>query len=253
MARPLKLNRSLCVDGAMGSYSGNLGQPDRTRAIAGVVAVHVLLALIIVTGLNVSTIRAAVDHMTTITIADPPPPPPPVDPPPARQPDRAKQAEGAAAKISKPTEIVAPPQKLPTPNTVVAAPVAGIGSAAKSGAALAGTGTGAGGNGTGAGGGGLGDTSRFTPARLVRNLSSGDYQSIASGRMPVGSADVTLAIAATGAVADCRLLRSTGDPLIDRGLCPLLMHRLRFHPALDDRGRPIPYRTNYRANWQLRF
>ena len=237
----------------MGSYSGNLGQPDRTRAIAGVVAVHVLLALVIMTGLNVSTIRAAVDHMTTITIADLAPPPPPVEPPPARQPDRAKDAEGAAAKVSKPTEIVAPKQQLPVTNPVVAAPVAGTGSAAKSGAALAGTGTGAGGNGNGAGGGGLGDTSRFTPARQIRNLSRGDYQSIASGRMPAGSADVSLAIAATGAVVDCRLLRSTGDPVIDRGLCPLLMQRLRFRPALDDRGRPIPYRTDYHANWQLGY
>ncbi|MBA3670349.1 MAG: hypothetical protein H0W71_09880, partial [Sphingomonas sp.] len=159
----------------MGSYSGNLGQPDRTKAIGGVVAVHVLLALVIMTGLNVSVIRAAVDHMTIITIADLAPPPPPVEPPPSRQPDRAKDAEDAAAKASKPTEIVAPKQQLPVTNPVVAAPVAGTGSAAKSGAALVGTGTGAGGNGNGSGGGGLGDTSRFTPARLVRNLSRGDY------------------------------------------------------------------------------
>lgn len=231
----------------MGSYSGNLGQPDRSKAIAGVIAVHALLALVIVTGLNVSTIRAAVDHVTTITIADPPPPP--LKPPPARQADRAKQAEGAAAKAAKPTAIVAPLQKLPPANPVVAAPVAGIGSAPKSGAAIAGSGTGAGGNGNGAGSGGMGDTSRFTPARLVRNLSRGDYQSIAAGRMAAGSADVTLVIAPTGAVADCRLLRSTGDIVIDRGLCPLLIQRLRFRPALDDRGRPI----NYRANWQLGY
>lgn len=237
----------------MGSYSGNLGQPDRSKAIAAVIAVHALLALVIVTGLNVSTIRAAVDHMTTITIADPPPPPPPLKPPPARQADRAKHAEGAAAKAAKPTEIVAPMQKLPPANPVVVAPVAGSGSAPKSGAALAGSGTGAGGNGNGAGGGGMGNTSRFTPARLVRNLSRGDYQSIAAGRMAAGSADVTLAIAPTGAVVDCRLLRSTGDVVIDRGLCPLLVQRLRFRPALDDRGRPIPYQTNYRANWQLGY
>ncbi|MGH6659527.1 MAG: energy transducer TonB, partial [Sphingomicrobium sp.] len=103
----------------------------------------------------------------------------------------------------------------------------------------------------GTGGGGSGDTSRFTPARLVRNLRRGDYRAIATGRLEAGSADVTLSIAANGAVSGCRLIRSSGDSAIDRGLCPLLAQRLRFRPALDDRGRPIAYRTNYHASWKL--
>ena len=235
----------------MGSYSGNIGRPDRTRAIAGVVAVHAALAAVILTGLNVSTIRQAVEHMTTIDIVEPPAPPP--QPQPAPTPDRAKEAEGAAAKQARPTEIVAPPPKLTPPSPVVAAPVAGSGAAATSGAALSGSGTGAGGSGTGPGGGGQGDTSHFTPARLVRNISRGDYRAIATGRLAVGSADVSIAIATNGAVSDCRLIRSSGDGAIDRGLCPLLVQRLRFRPALDDRGRPIPYRTNYHASWQLGY
>ena len=98
----------------MGSYSGNIGRPDRTKAIVAVVAVHAALAAVILTGLNVSTIRQAVEHMTTIDIVEPPKPPP--QPPPAPTPDRAKEAEGAAAKQAKPTEIVAPPPKLNPPS-----------------------------------------------------------------------------------------------------------------------------------------
>lgn len=234
----------------MGSYSGNIGRPDRTRAIAGVIAIHAALAAIILSGLDVSTIRRAAERLTTIDIAEPPPPPP-RQPSPARKSDRAKQAEGAPGGREKPTEIVAPPPKIPAPSPVVAAPVAGSGAAPGSGAALSGSGTGAGGSGMGTGGGGSGDTSRFTPARLVRNLWSGDYRAIATGRLAAGSADVSLSIAANGTVSGCRLVRSSGDAEIDRGLCPLLVQRLRFWPALDDRGRPIPYRTNYHASWTL--
>ena len=238
----------------MGSYSGNLGQPDRTRAAAGVIVVHLALAAIIVAGLNVTIIRHAVEQMTIITIADPPPPPrEPREPPLAPRPERAKQAPGAPAKAAKPTEIVASKQKLPAANPVVAAPAAGTGAAARPGAAVAGTGSGAGGSGNGPGGGGSGDFSRFTPPRLVRNLSRGDYQLIASGRLPAGSADVAITIAPGGYLGGCRLLRSSGDAAIDRGLCPLLMQRLRFRPALDDQGRAIAYRTNYHASWQLGF
>lgn len=233
----------------MGSYIGNLDRPDRTRAIAGVIAIHAALAAIILSGLNVPAVRRAAEHLTTIDIAKPPPPPP--RRPPAAKTDRVKQAQGAPAKLAKPTEIVAPPPKIPAPSPVVAAPVTGIGAAPGSGAALSGTGTGAGGSGIGPGGGGSGDTSRFTPARLVRNLRSGDYRAIATGRLAAGSADVSLSIAANGAVSGCRLIRSSGNAEIDRGLCPLLVQRLRFRPALDDRGRPIPYRTNYHASWQL--
>ena len=236
----------------MGSYSGNLGQPDRTRAAAGVIVVHLALAAIIVAGLNVTVIRHAVEQMTIITIAEPPPPPP-REPPPALRPERAKQAPGAPAKAVKPTEIVALKQKLPAANLIVTAPAAGTGATARPGAAVAGTGSGAGGSGNGPGGGGSGDFSRFTPPRLVRNLSRGDYQLIASGRLPAGSADVAITIAPGGYLGDCRLLRSSGDAAIDRGLCPLLMQRLRFRPALDDQGRAIAYRTNYHASWQLGF
>lgn len=235
----------------MPSYRGNADRPDQAKAIAAVVAIHAALAFIILNGLDVRSVRQAVDRMTTIAIEQPPPPPPVQPPKPAPKPEAMKKPEGAAARKAEPTPVVAPPPKLPLPSPVPAAKVAGQGTSTQAGAALAGNGSGAGGAGTGPGGGGAGDFSRFTPARLIRNLSRGDYRALAAGRMPTGRAMVSLRVEPSGLPSNCRVLRSSGDPYVDSGLCPLITDRLRFSPALNDRGQPIAYQLNYVATWRL--
>lgn len=236
----------------MGSYTGSADRSQRAKAAAGVVAIHIALAIAILTGLNVEVVRKAVDQLTTIDISKPPPPP--VEPPPTpKKAEKAKLEEGTAGKKAEPSPVVAPKPRIPEPSPLPASPIAGTGSATTAGAAASGTGTGAGGSGNGRGGGGTGDTSGFTPARLIRNVRSNDYSALASGRVPTGSADVSLSIGTDGSVSGCRILRSSGDPAVDRGICPMLQQRLRFRPALDNQSRPIAYRTNYRATWRLRF
>lgn len=235
----------------MSSYSGTADRPDQAKAIAAVVAVHAALALVFLSGLNVRNVRQTFEQMTTIAITQPPPPPHVQPRRPTPKPQAMKKPEGAAAKQAQPTPVVAPPPKLPVPSPIPAARVAGTGSSALSGASTAGSGTGAGGSGTGPGGGGTADYSRFTPARLVRNLTRGDYRALAAGRMPAGRAMVSLRIEPTGQPTNCRVLRSSGDPYVDSGLCPLLVQRLRFLPALDDQGRPIAYQLDYVATWAL--
>jgi len=232
----------------MSSYSGTADRPDKAKAIAGVVAVHVAIAAAILTGLNVRIVSSVVDQIKTFDV--PEPPPPPVQPPPAPRPQQAKQPEGAPAKKAEPTPVVAPQPRIPAPSPIPAARIAGTGSASTSGAAGAGNGTGAGGSGMGAGGGGP-DYSRFTPAQLIRNLTRGDYRSIGAGRLPSGRAMVSLRVETNGAASACRVIRSSGDPVVDGGLCPLIEARLRFRPALDDHGRPIPYQLQYVATWTL--
>jgi protein TonB len=239
------------------SYRGTLDRPGgdnttRAKAIAGVVAVHVALAFVILSGLNVRMVQRAVEQLTTININEPPPPPPIERPKPAPKPQAMKKPEGAAAKRAEPSPVVAPQPKLPVPSPIPAAKIAGTGNATTSGAAAAaGTGTGAGGTGNGRGGGGYADYSRFTPARLVRNLTRGDYRALAAGRMPTGRAMVSLRVEPNGQAANCRVLRSSGDPYVDAGLCPLITQRLRFLPALDDQGQPIAYQLDYVASWAL--
>jgi protein TonB len=237
---------------AMASYRST-GKEDRAKAIAGVLLVHVALGAVILAGLNVSMVRRAVEQQLTTFDIKEPPPPPPEPPPPQRKSERAKEEEGAAGKKAEPFPIVAPKPKiiLPVKPPVAVAPIPGTGSATRSGAALSGTGTGAGGSGNGRGGGGTGDFSGFTPARLVRNLNRGDYRQLTGGRMPFGRAMVSLQLDERGIPVSCRVARSTGDTGVDGGLCPLITQRLRFSPALDDQGRPIPYNLQYVASWAL--
>ena len=231
----------------MSSYHGTAAPPDKAKAIAAVVLVHVALAAVILTGLNVQTITRAVERLQTFDIATPPPAPKP--PPEQPKPKQAKQPEGAPAKKADASPIVAPTPRIPVQTPIAAAKIAGTGSASSSGAAAAGNGTGAGGSGSGPGGGG--DYSRFTPARLVRNLTRSDYQQLAAGRLPQGRAMLALRVEPNGLAGNCRVLRSSGDGVVDSGLCPLVVNRLRFRPALDDQGRPIAYQLQYVATWRL--
>jgi len=232
----------------MSSYTGTANQPDRAKAIGAVIAVHAGLATIILAGLNVRMVSQAVDRLETFDIRLPPPSPP-EPPPPVHQQHEAKREAGAPARKAEATPVVAPKPQLPVPSPIPAAPVAGRGNAPSSGAAAAGAGTGAGGSGNGPGGGG--DYSKFTPARLVRNLSRGDYRDLTGGRMPEGAAMVALRVEPSGLPSNCRVIRSSGDASVDAGLCPLLVARLRFRPALNDQGRPISYQLQYVATWRL--
>ena len=225
---------------------------DRAKALAAVLLVHAALAVLVFTGLTVETVNRAVEQLKTFDITEEPPPPP-QPPPPQRRAERAREEEGAAGKKAEPSPVVAPKPKIEVPAKppVVAAPVAGTGSATRPGAADYGTGPGAGGTGSGRDGGGSGDFSGYTPARLVRNLSHGDYRQLAAGRLPAGRAIVSIMVDTGGRPTDCRIAHSSGDAVVDAGLCPLVARRLRFRPALDAGGRPIPYSLNYVANWSL--
>ena len=235
----------------MAAYRGT-GREDRAKALAGVLLVHIALGAVILTGLNVENVRHVVERLKTFDIDDDPPPPP-QPPPPQPRADRAREAEGAAGRKAEPSPVVVPKPRIEVPAQppVAAASVAGAGSASRSGAATTGTGPGAGGSGTGRGGGGSGDYSGFTPARLIRNLNHGDYRQLAAGRLPNGRAMVSITVDTAGRPSDCRIARSSGDPVVDAGLCPLVVRRLRFRPARDRDGRPIPYGLNYVANWNL--
>jgi len=228
-------------------YQGTANPRDKGKAIVAVALVHAALAAMILIGLNGEIVRQAVDDLVTIDVAEPNPPPPPRPRAPREQ--KAAKAAGAPARKAEATPVVAPAPRIPLPSPIPAAPVAGAGSAASQGAGVSGSGTGASGAGNGRGSGG--DFSKFTPARLVRNLTRGDYRQLAGGRLPAGRAMVALRVEPSGVPSNCRVVRSSGDGVVDGGLCQVIVDRLRFRPALDDQGRPIPYQLQYVATWQL--
>lgn len=226
--------------------------PDRVKAVAGVLAVHAALGAAILSGLNVQTVATTIDRLRTFDITEIPPPPPP---PPPRQAERAREEEGAAGKKAEPTPVVAPKPKIvvPAKPPIVAAAVAGTGSASSAGAALSGAGTGAGGSGTGRGGGGSGDFTGFTPARMLNKIPDREYRRISGGRIPRGSATITFRVNPDGKMSGCRVVRSSGDSTVDSIVCDAATRYLRFRPARDPDGRAIAQDMTYTPTWRPNF
>ena len=230
----------------MSSYRGTVGRPDRAAAIAAVIAIHAVLAIIILSGLDVRTVRRAVDRMTTIAIREPPPPPPLQPPKPAPKP-QAKEPEGTAAKKAEPTPVVAPQPKLPLPSPIPAARVAGTGTSTNSGAALSGSGTGAGGSGTGTGGGGPGG---FTPAQKITKIPNQEYRRlVAVSGMDRGTVGVAVRVTPEGVATNCRIVRSSGNMTADALMCQLTEQYVRFRPARDPYGRAVAPDITWFPNW----
>jgi periplasmic protein TonB len=205
-----------------------------------------ILGFGVITGLNVDMVSRAVEHLQAFDITLPKPPPP-EQPPPRPRPNPKPKAQAAPA-APKASPIVAPKPEvqLPTRQVIAAAAQAGTGASSANGQGGAGTGTGAGGAGTGLGGGGGGNI----PARLIRNLSRSDYRRLTAGRLPQGSAGLAIRVDTSGRVDSCRVEHSSGDSVIDSGLCPLIAAELLFQPARNASGRPIPYFTHYLATWR---
>jgi protein TonB len=231
------------------SYRGTADRPDQAKAIAAVVAVHVALALVILSGLNVRMVSEAVEQLKTFNL-QPPPPPPPVPPPPKPKPQpQMKKAAGAPAKKAEPSPVVAPPTPLPVTSPIPAAKVAGTGSASTSGASAAGNGTGAGGNGYGPGGGGTG---AYTPARKLTKIPDREYRRFASTGIASGTVAISIRVNPDGSVSNCRIVRSSGSPAADALMCQLTQQFVRFSPARDQSGRPIAEDVTWVPNWAPR-
>ena len=231
-------------------YAAAANREDRAKAVAGVAAVHALLALVILSGLNVRMIGQAVERLQTFDIRVVPPPPSVRPPPPAAKPQRMKKPAGAPAPPAEPSPIVAPEPKLPAAPAIPAAKVAAQGSAPASGAAQARSGSGASGVGTGPGGGGNGDYSRFTPARIIRKIPNSEYRRISAGRIPWGSATIAFRVTPDGTMAGCRVLRSSGDSHVDSMVCDAAAGNMRFAPALDPSGQPVAQDMTYTPTWR---
>lgn len=231
------------------AYCSRPSQSDRAKAIGAVVAVHVAIGTVLLTR-PAAPPTAEKPPPTVLLDIEPPPPPPP----PPSSPGRAREEEGATGKKAEPTAVVAPRPVIPVliKPTVTVAPAPGTGSSPNAGASTAGSGTGAGGSGSGRGGGGSGGGFEgYSPARLIENVRRSDYRTLTAGRLSSGAAMVSLRVDTAGRATNCRVVRSSGDSTVDAGLCPLLGRRLRFRPATDNFGRPIPYSLEYVATWRL--
>jgi protein TonB len=235
---------------------------DRAGPMAAVLIVHVAIgyALLHLSGAGAMIAEQADLAVFDVILPKPPVEPPPPPPPPAiqAQPEQAKaKPEGAAAPeniTSKPTPIVAPKPRieLPAPSPVVTAikpaegagPTQGSGDAPGVGTGAGGTGngTGSGGSGSGSGGGGTGGGGGVPSRPLMvesTKLTSRDYPPGAIRAWPRGGrVFVAIRVQLDGRATDCKINRSSGNPGVDADTCRLVMAKVRFVPARDERGRP---------------
>ena len=235
----------------MPGYRAEPTRPDKAKAIAGVFAVYVMIVgAVLLMPADSPFRRGEAEPTVLIDVKEPPKP----QPPPEEQAGKTKEEEGAAGKKAEPTPVVAPKPRIEVPAKppVVAAPIAGTGSAATAGAATTGTGPGAGGSGTGGGGGGsgggggggtqaklLGGNSARLPWRLLRVFAADS-----------GYGYLLLTVAETGRVSDCSVLQTTGDAAVDQALCDLMIRKSRWEPARDRDGRPMSVKVRYTATWR---
>lgn len=233
-------------------YTSDLYTKDRAAAFAGVLLVHVALALAILNATGRIDIAAEAQRtlkVFDVTEAEPPPPPPP---PVEQDTAKPKEKEGAASPKnieSKATPVVAPKPRLelPAPPKIVASETPAQGNEATQGASDVrgpgtgaggtGVGTGSGGSGSGTGGGGAGIGTR--PRLVSRSLSERDYPSNLRRIWPSGARVLVMFdVQINGRATGCSVYTSSGVPAIDQATCRLVETKLRFAPARDTSGRP---------------
>jgi protein TonB len=243
---------------------------DRLKSMAGVAVFHALLGYALITGLGFDPVGQVTEQLKMFNVIEKalPPPPPPTPAPPdkaeAKKVAKPKNAEGAASPANlrdTPTQIVAPKPviPIPVPPPIPAAPVAGQGNAEAAGAAdVRGPGTGAGGVGTGLGSGMHGDGTggggagggRATKVRFISGrITPDDYPRRAFNAGIGGTVHLRFIVGTSGRVTDCAVTRSSGNAELDSTTCRLIMRRLRYRPATDAQGRPIPATVIGQHEW----
>lgn len=238
---------------------------DRIATIAAVIAIHAGLAFALI---NLSgPVREALpeDVVEMFDVTVPPPPPPVVEQIPEPQKEQPKREEGAASAKnieSQATPVVAPkpPISLPVPVPIPVTQTPGQGSDRTQGASnVVGPGTGAGGVGTGTGsggsgrgtGGGGGGIGR--PPQLIQgNITRRDYpRELRGAQVPRQDIEMEFNIGTDGRVRNCRVIRSSGNAILDQSTCQLVEQRYVYRPALDTNGRPISIVGRMRRSWWI--
>jgi protein TonB len=223
----------------------------------GALLVQGAILCVLIYGLAIRAPRAVSDQVKLFATVPEAPPPPPVIPPEHRT--KGKQGAASPANIkSVATEVSAPPPVIPpvVPPPIAAAPHPNVGVQASQGAAqIRGPGSGAGGigNGTGNGGDGNGDGGDDEiPPRLIQGrLTFSDLPAELADAEIGGTVGVRYAVEPDGRVDECRITKSSGNPLLDRTTCRLIEERFRYKPSLDADGQPVRSYIVESHSWEI--
>lgn len=234
--------------------------PRRTRL--GVIMLVVVLHLIVIAGLVraftpdiAARVVASVLSTFDVTVITPPPASPP---PPAPASDRDAGDQGSAGKKAVARAVKAPEPRLalspaPAPrarSTGTANTAGALDQGGGTGAGSSGDATGAGGKGTGSGGGAVSRPS----------VRSGEINDARDFPVPPGgrhtrfgkSVIVQFTVTADGLARGCAVSSSSVDQETTARVCPLVIQRIRFHPARRADGTPVEARYGYIVRFTAR-
>jgi len=197
----------------------------------------------------VASVEREVLSTFNVTITAPPPPPP------ATEPEPDEGAAGEQGKQAVPKPVTAPKPKVTTKPTPVPR-ASSTGSASTSGAKDSGAGTGASGSGegTGSGRGGGGQGGGAVTKVSVRSGTideARDFPVPEGGRGVRAGTSVTVAftVGVDGRASDCSVIRPGPDPQTNALVCPLVIERVRFNPARNAQGQPVPARYGWKQDF----
>ncbi|VVT06412.1 hypothetical protein [Erythrobacter sp. EC-HK427] len=211
------------------------------------------LARLLAPDFTASVVERATSVISVTITAPPPPDAEPSDAPP--QPDEG--AAGAEGRDATPREVMAPPQ--PLPRQTPAPRATSTGTANNSGARDQGDGTGAGGEGEGTGSGRRG-SGRGGVAVTRPSVRSGQINVARDFPIPEGgrqvrygtSVTVVFTVGVDGRASNCSVSSPGPDPATNALVCPLVIERIRFNPATDANGDPVPAQYGWRQDFGSR-
>lgn len=227
------------------------------KLIVLIVAFHILvligLARFLAPDFTASVIEEATS-LVTVTVRTYEEPEPEVAPStiPEAEPDEGEAAEAGRDAVAR--EVTAPPAPIPLPSPAPRA--SSNGNANTSGARDEGEGTGAGGEGDGTGSGRYGSGRGGIPVSgpTVRSGSidaARDFPVPEGGRQVRYGTSVTVAftVGVDGRASNCSVSNPGPDPATNALVCPLVIERIRFNPAIDANGDPVPARYGWRQDF----
>lgn len=175
---------------------------------------------------------------------------------PVTEPEPDEGAQGDPGKKATPKPVTAPTPKVPVKQDTPMPRASSTGAANTSGARDEGDGTGADGSGLGTGsgreGGGTGGVAATKPVHISGNINSArDYPIPPGGRETRFGTRVVVKVIVgiDGRARNCSIYRASPDPEADRITCQLVVERLRFKPAQDANGNPVPAPFYWQQRW----
>lgn len=91
---------------------------------------------------------------------------------------------------------------------------------------------------------------RATPIDISSWFSADDYPIEAQAKNIEGSTTFEVDVDASGKPSACRIIRSSGSPILDAKTCEIVLSRAKFKPAIRH-GKPVPSRYSKRTVWRL--